>query len=198
MSRDLTPKEKKDLKEIKEHIEKNSFTPEPKGIGDMIDFNNLYRLKGHEKIWSPVSDVHKSGMVTFVEWLTKGHKKTVHKDAVIKLGHYFFATTEFEPVLDEDGNEQLDKKGKTIERLKRLHISDILNNLNAHFVDVNVDDSTHIFELMEVMCPNFDRDEFKPYHAKQVVKWYNEIKNKILLAEKIEKLKAEEVEHVEQ
>jgi len=42
---------------------------------------------------------------------------------------------------------------------------------------------------MEVMVPNYDKDEFKPYHLKKVIPWYNEIKNKVIAAELAENIK---------
>lgn len=177
-----------------EEIKKFEEEQRVKGIGDMINFTELFRLKGHSLVWTPISQVHRSGMITFAEWLNPTNKKTIQQDEIIRLSDYWFATKTMEAILDEKGEEQFDKKGDRIERIKRLHISAVFNNLNAHFIDVDVDDSKHVEELMSVMVPNYDENEFKPYHVKKVILWYNEIKNKIIAAEKLAEIKKQEEE----
>jgi len=178
-----TTKESKELKEVKEKIESMSVDEKtPDGIGDMINFKQIFRLKGYQKVWTPVSEVNKSGMIGFAEWLNKTNKKTVHKRDVIRLADFWFNTI------------KLDEEKKTVE--KQIHISEVFNNLNAHFIDEDIvfNDYEMTSELMLIMCPDYDGNAFKPYHAKQVVKWYNEIKNKILTIERLEALKNQENE----
>ena len=206
MSKAFTEEEKAKIDETKKEIERRSVEkPEARGIGDMINFKQIFRLKGHQKVWTPMTEINKSGMITFAEWLNKVNVKTVHKDVCIRLGDYWFATTEMEtikiPIEKPEGKvipKQDEPEFKEIERLKRLHLTDVFNNLNAEFIDADVEYNEKnpmiVAELMEVMCPNYDIGEFKPYHAKQVVKWYNEIKNKIIIIERIEELKNQDDE----
>lgn len=168
---DQLPKE--DQKNLTEFKEEQRI----KGIGDMIDFSILYAIKGRGLIWtSKNGHVNKSGMILMTEILNPSNKALVKRDDLVCLGHYYFATTETEVF---NGTE----------RIKHLHINQVFNNLNAHFIDVDVNSDTYKDELMSVMCPNFDPAEFKPYHMEKVVKWYNEIKNKIIAVEVAAKLK---------
>ncbi len=159
---------KEKIKEVKSKIESMSVDAQPKGLGDMIDFSRLFRVKEIQGIWIPSSKAHKSGMISVTSFKSENIKKVVKRDSLIPLISYNFLT------LDND------VVGETIV----LTIHEVFNNLNNHFIDVDIDSSKHIRKLMGVMVPNYDPNYFKEYHAKQVLKWYHIIKNKIINIEK--------------
>lgn len=177
---DLSKQDQEDLKKFEEE-------QRIKGVGDMINFKSLYKIKGIPNIWTArTGHLSKSGMVDMIEYMRPENTKRVHaKKELICLANWWFDTKEM---------EEITIKNVVTERIKKLHISAVFNNLNAHFIDVDVDCSKHVEELMSVMVPNYDEHEFKPYHVKKVILWYNEIKNKIIAAEKLAEIKKQEEE----
>ena len=159
---------KEKLKEVKDKIEGMSVDSQPKGLGDMIDFSRLFRVKEIQGIWIPTSKVHKSGMISVTNFEYENIKKVVKRDSLIPLIKHHFLTVNDDPT------------GSTIS----ITIQEVFNNLNNHFIDVDIDSSKHIDKLMAVMAPDYDPNHFKEYHAKQVLNWYHIIKNKIINIEK--------------
>ena len=62
-----------EIEEIKDNIESMSIDL-PKGIGDMIDFRLIYRVKGQSKLFSPKIDKNKSGIIPMSEYLNEKNK----------------------------------------------------------------------------------------------------------------------------
>ena len=124
---------------------------------EIIDFNSLFRCKGTQKLWIINSQVGKSGMVSIREFLNFDNTKVVNAKQLVCLGGYKFFTLECEVI----------------------SIAEVFNNLNNHFKGMDINSDRHFDELMSVMLPNYDPDEFKKYHAVLVLKWYKELKHKL-------------------
>lgn len=154
---------KEELKKVKDKIEGMSVDNQPKGLGDLIDFTRLFRVKEIDGIWMPISKVRKSGMILMRSFQYDNVKKMVKKDKLIPIMKYYFYT------LDHN---------------KTITIQEVFNNLNTHFIDVDIDSSKHFDKLMSLMVPNYDPDKFKDYHARLILGWYKVIKNKIINIEK--------------
>lgn len=161
---------KEELKKVKDKIEGMSVDNQPKGLGDLIDFSRLFRVKGTEGLWFPVQinkkgsiHIHKMGMVLFGSFEHDGTKRMVKKENIVPIMKYYFYT------LDHN---------------KTVTIQEVFNNLNTHFIDVDIDSSKHFDKLMSLMVPNYDPDKFKDYHARLILGWYKVIKNKIINIEK--------------
>ena len=146
-----------DIKEIKQEIEKMSIDA-PQGIGDMIDFTLIYRVKGQKKLFSPKIDKNKSGMIPMFEYLNKKNKIVVPFSDLVSVGNY----------------------------VKGVEMSDIFNELNSYFID---EDALFIYGIT-----NLNELNLKQYQIDNILKWYNEIKNKILTIERLEALKEQENE----
>lgn len=140
-----------------ETVEKtNEDLPEEKPVlfGDTIDFNNLFRVKGKKELYTPASQLQKNGMVGMRSFI-ENQPITVHKNTLQCLGHYEFTKADGE----------------------KIKIDQVFNNLNEfpnEYLQTADDDC-----LMEAMVPDYDSSLFKNYHAKQVLSWYLQIKNKI-------------------
>ena len=99
------------LKEIKEKIESMSVD-QPRGIGDMIDFRLIYRVKGQKKLFSPKIDQNKSGMIPMYEYLNEKNKIVVPFKDLVSIGNYIkgFSMAEMFNALN---NEFIDEDATT-------------------------------------------------------------------------------------
>ena len=144
-------------KTIKEEVKEMD---EDTRIGSVLDFNNIFRIKGKRGLFSINSNVNKSGLINMVSFLNFKEKYTVRVGNLVRLGDLKFSLI--------DGN--------------KLLMSDVFNNYEKCLSERTAPRIGS--ELMEILVPNYDPDEFKDYHAKQVVKWYDEIQIKMELNEK--------------
>lgn len=149
-----------EIKEIKDKIESMSVDL-PKGIGDMIDFRLIYRVKGQNKLFSPKIDKNKSGIIPMCEYLNERNKIVVPFKDLVCIGNY----------------------------VKGVSMAEIFNELNNYFID---EDALFIYGV-----ENLNKLNLKQYQINNILKWYNEIKNKILTIERLEALKEQEHEQKE-
>ena len=149
-----------EIKEVKDKIESMSVDL-PKGIGDMIDFRLIYRVKGQNKLFSPKIDKNKAGVIPMYEYLNERNKIVVPFKDLICIGNY----------------------------VKGVSMAEIFNELNNYFID---EDALFIYGV-----ENLNKLNLKQYQINNILKWYNEIKNKILIIERLEALKEQEHEQKE-
>jgi len=95
-----------EIKEIKDKIESMSVDLQ-KGIGDMIDFRLIYRVKGQNKLFSPKVDKNKAGIIPMYEYLNERNKIVVPFKDLICVGNY----------------------------VKGVSMAYIFNELNKYFID---------------------------------------------------------------
>lgn len=127
---------------------------EPNGpISSVVELTDLFRVRGHQGIFYPVSQPNKSGMVGMKKWHAI-QSVTAKKSDVISIGSMVFHREGSRP----------------------LPIHKVMDNLFDEYGEkqilIHVENEQN---LMETSCPNYDHDQFKPYHLKQLIKWYNEI-----------------------
>tara|TARA_R110002012_G_scaffold271164_3_gene456363 strand:- start:7001 stop:7453 length:453 start_codon:yes stop_codon:yes gene_type:complete len=147
-----------EIKEIKSKIESMSVDL-PKGIGDMIDFRLIYRVKGQSKLFSPKIDKNKSGIIPMFEYLNYKNKIVVPFDSLVCVGNY----------------------------VKGVSMAEMFNSLNNEFIDEDANTKNNPLSSFNL----------KAYQKEQIIEWYNEIKNKIILIERLEALKEQENEQKE-
>lgn len=147
-----------DIKEIKDNIESMSVDL-PKGIGDMIDFRLIYRVKGQSKLFSPKIDKNKSGIIPMFEYLNEKNKIVVPFKDLVCIGNY----------------------------VKGVSMAEMFNSLNNEFIDEDANTKNNPLSSFNL----------KAYQKEQIIEWYNEIKNKIILIERLEALKEQENEQKE-
>ena len=147
-----------DIKEIKDNIESMSVDL-PKGIGDMIDFRLIYRVKGQSKLFSPKIDKNKSGIIPMFEYLNEKNKIVVPFKDLVCIGNY----------------------------VKGVSMAEMFNSLNNEFIDEDANTKNNPLSSFNL----------KTYQKEQIIEWYNEIKNKIILIERLEALKEQENEQKE-
>jgi len=128
-------------------------------FGQMFDFNNMYRVKGTQGLVSVIHHTpgHKMAIVSGI--YSKG-RRSVSVDKMVKLG----------------GSEFKVSGGKH----STIDLTEVFNNLMnyvTHSEDYAFENVT-IEELMPIMVPNFDKDQFKLYKAKEVLGWYIEVTTK--------------------
>lgn len=123
-------------------------------LSKSIDIEVMYRIKGKQGIFMPVSKPNKSGMIRMVRFMLD-EAYTVNK---------FYLQGLSGSVIYKDN-------GETISLL------DAFDNLQKHFKNQSTGD-LHLEskeDIMRIICPGFDENRFKDYHAKKIVTWYNEI-----------------------
>ena len=147
-----------EIKEIKDNIESMSVDL-PKGIGDMIDFRLIYRVKGKSKLFSPKIDKNKSGIIPMFEYLNEKNKIVVPFKDLVCIGNY----------------------------VKGVSMAEMFNSLNNEFIDEDANTKNNPLSSFNL----------KTYQKEQIIEWYNEIKNKIILIERLEALKEQENEQKE-
>ena len=144
---------------------------EKNGFGDQFDFTQLFRVKGKKGIHLMISKINKAGMVGVREFLGGIGNKTVHARDLVCLGHFTFQTLA--------GHDD-------------LSISDVMNNISeiklenedkesmfyGFEVDLSVLKEEDLLPFMEKIVPCYDSYKFKLRHAKQVLLWYKELKQK--------------------
>ena len=145
-----------EIKEIKDNIESMSVDL-PKGIGDMIDFRLIYRVKGQSKLFSPKIDKNKSGIIPMFEYLNEKNKIVVPFKDLVCIGNY----------------------------VKGVSMAEMFNSLNNEFIDEDANTKNNPLSSFNL----------KTYQKEQIIEWYNEIKNKIILIERLEALKEQENEN---
>ncbi|KKN24446.1 hypothetical protein LCGC14_0894710 [marine sediment metagenome] len=152
MSRDATPEEIKAAETVKEPKK-----PYAKGIdwlSESINIDVMYRIKGKQGIFMPITKPNKSDLVRMIRFM-KDEAYTVGKSSLLSLG------------------------GAKIKKLDgaTITLSEAFDNLQKHFKNQSTGDidSWDKQDIMEVICPNYYPYEFKDYHAKKIIVWYNEI-----------------------
>ena len=149
----------RDTEEIKEAEAKKKPQKRPyaKGIdwlSESIDTNVMYRIKGKQGLFMPVTKPNKANLIRMIRFM-KDEAYTVNKSLLNGLG----------------GAVIYKLDGKTITLL------DAFDNLQKHFKNKSTGDIDPLgkYKTMDVICPNYDPDKFRDYHARKIVIWYNEI-----------------------
>jgi hypothetical protein len=129
-----------------------------RGIGDQINFIELFRVKGYQGLYTLNSTVHKSGMVSMLKLLEFNQKITVHENKLECLGQLEFIT---------------------FAGYENLRMGSVFNNMFEYLEETgdDIDDLSWV-ELMHIMAPNHDPYFFKQSHAKKCLAWYKEITTK--------------------
>lgn len=124
-------------------------------FGDQFDFANLFRAKGKQGVYYPVSQINKGGLIGVTKFLEPESKAiTVKANDLVCLGRQVF----------------FNKKGQMTD------MADVFTNLNKYVKKTkDAEFKNPVEDIMEKMVPDYDELRFKDYHAKQVFKWYIEI-----------------------
>ena len=160
MSRDATLEE---IKEV-EATKKPKRRPYAKGIdwlSESIDTNVMYRMKGRHGIFMPISKRNKSDLIRMARFMAD-EAYTVNKSLLEGLGGAI--------IYKKDG--------------KSISLSEAFDNLQKYFKNQksgNID-LLDKADIMIVICPGYDPDRFRDYHARKIVIWYNEIVTAINVA----------------
>ena len=131
--------------------------PYAKGIewlSESIDIKVMFRIKGKQGIFMPVTKPNKANMIRMVRFMLD-EAYTINKSLLRCLG----------------GSVIYKDDGETISLL------DAFDNLQKHFKNQSTGDlhSESKEDIMRIICPGFDEYEFKDYHAQKIITWYNEI-----------------------
>ncbi len=133
------------------------------GIGDQLDFNQLFRVKGKQGLFVIGSTVNKSKMIRVASFLDFKTGTIVNVNKLICLNDYKFLTI----------------------RGEHLSLVDVFNNYQK-YLDGGYKEGDKAEKIMSIMVPNYDPEYFKAYHVNTILKWYQEILTKMQLNEKKE------------
>ena len=120
-----------------------------------MDIKNLIIAKGHSGFWIFRGSNEKSGML----WL---------EDATGEKPSMFVKRVDCSPV---EGYTIFMADGESIS------LEDVFNNLIAiedagRTVQTKDVSEADLIELMHVVAPGFDSTRFKPFHMRNILKWY--------------------------
>lgn len=122
-------------------------------LGDAIDFSRVYRVRGQKGLFIPCSKTNKAGIVGMMKMDDYEDRGSYSAKDCLCLLSYFFVKND----------------------LSRIGMPEVFNNLQKLSDNKIVMYQTErdLLVLMEAMCPDYNKAQFKSYHAKQVVAWYN-------------------------
>ena len=127
-------------------------------IANVINFHELHRIKGRERLFTLRAAPSASRMCGMIEFMNYNNRCVVHERDLESLGHLVFYTYA--------GH-------------KDLTFKDVFRNLydaKAESVEFGV---KPINEQMEIAVPCFDEDQFKPHHMDKCLSWFVEIIKKL-------------------
>ncbi len=132
-------------------------------FSDAFEFNNLFRIKGVKGLHVQASAIQKNGLVGMKSFVG-AVSCTANKKDLECLGHFGVKLLEKRALDDKDV----------------IGIAEVMDNLHAlpieevrRFYDPSV--AMPVGPFLEAMVPGYDPAEFKEYHAKKVLGWYNEL-----------------------
>jgi hypothetical protein len=127
-------------------------------IADVINFHELYRVKGREKLFTLRAAPSASGMCGLVEFMDFNNRCVVHHRNLESLGHLVFYTYA--------GHKDLSFK----EVFRNLY------DANAEKIEFSKE---QLKQQMEIAVPCFDEDQFRPAHMERCLVWFMEIIKKL-------------------
>lgn len=136
-------------------------------LSDQLDLSTIYTIDGKPGLWYCKGFNKNSNMGGFSQWLVEGHNPSVtaHSKNVKRLSNFVFIT-------DKDEEVKFEK---------------VVENLMEAYPDGISDDEFKMrpAHAMAVAVPNYNPDDFKEYHMKKVIKWFN------IIAERLNKVNEE-------
>ena len=135
-------------------------------LSENIDIEVMYRIKGKQGIFMPVSKPNKSGMIRMVRFMLD-EAYTVNKFYLQGLsGSVIYKDNgETSSLLDSFDNLQKHFKNQ----------STYCKDLETSTVEKQMELIGDKEDIMNVVCPDYDPYRFKDYHVLKIIKWYNEI-----------------------
>ena len=133
---------------------KPPFRDDIEWLSDTLNIDVMYRVRGRPGLYMPITKPNKSGLIRMIRFMSDE-------------GCWVSAKA-----LEGLANAVIYKMdGSTIALLEAF------DNLQEHFDNkpsgelmMGVKE-----DLMNAICPGYDSDLFKGYHAKKIINWYNEI-----------------------
>lgn len=141
-----------DTKDSSEELE----LAQPLRYFDVINFQELYRVKGHQGIHTCKVGTNKSGVCVMSPLSNPAKSVPVAACKCVCLVNYIINT--------EAGEPDFTVKG-------------VLNNMHekkesGEFV---FEGKSNVVDLMSMVAPNYDEDKFKPSHLDRLWGWYIEL-----------------------
>ena len=116
---------------------------------DVINLNHVFRIKGSSDLFVQAAAVSRDNRVIMMNW-NSSRKMTTGVANVIGLGSY--------EVFKVDGSS--------------IKLIEIFDRLHSNFGEVLLDEN-HL--SLSDLCPDYSEAQFKHYHLKQIVNWYNQV-----------------------
>lgn len=148
------PKKKASSKEAKKAEGKKPFRKGVVWLSETIAIWDMFRVKGKPGIWLMHARPHKSGMVRMQQFLTVNYC-TVRTDTLEGLSELI--------IKKEVGDD--------------MPLIEAFDNLQEYSDNKPFDETPNYKSesFLNIICSGYDPDEFKHYHAKKIVAWYNEL-----------------------
>jgi len=154
----IEPTEEKKRPPFKEGVE---------WLSDQIDLDVMFRVKGHQGLFIPASFTRKkgknAGIINMKRFMNEKESHVVHVNKLQGLEGFIIIRLKDDPIT----------------------LGEALDNLQEYCDNKTTTDKRIMGRVaaMEIICPGHDPDEFKPYHAEKIIKWYDEIVTAIAKAQ---------------
>jgi len=133
---------------------KAPFRDDIEWLSETLNIDVMYRVRGRPGLYMPITKPNKSGLIRMIRFMSDEGCWVYNRVLEGLKG----------AVIYEMGGDT-------------ITLSEAFDNLQKHFDNkpsgelmMGVKE-----DLMNIICPGYDPDLFKGYHAKKIINWYNEI-----------------------
>jgi len=162
-----------------------------------MNINAFWKVKGESGLWEMVVRVNKNRFIV-LKSIGTGKQKTFPAGVCTQLESY-------EIVRIEKRTAKQDGKKKDLEYEQKLSVEDVLSQI--YEVNEDLEDGSKIcydnwkdwdestqMKVMQEVVPDYDPDQFKSHHMRELIKWYDVLLVRIEAFDVQEKKLQEEAE----
>lgn len=142
--------------EVIQKQSKGEFSPGVEWLSESIDMETMFRVKGKQGLWCPKTRPNKAGML-YMNRFMSNEGRIINRTNLQGFGNAVIFT--------HDGDLSL---LEAFDNLQKHSDNDVIDP------DEFLNDPKTIEKNMNIIAPNHTQ-QFKEYHARKVVIWYNEI-----------------------
>ena len=129
-------------------------------LSEQIDLSVLFRIKGRQGLYLPVTKSNKGGMLRMVRFSDKKESYTVNRNILSGLD---------QALIKNEKHGEFTTLGQAFDNLQKKFENKIIPQ------DTYRSDNDVLILYMCIICPGYDPQSFKVYHAIKIILWYNEL-----------------------
>ncbi len=121
-------------------------------LSETIEIESMFRIKGKQGIFTPLANPNKAGMIRMERFMST-EAYAVHRSTLEALSGL---------VIYKDNTDT-------------ITLLEAFDNLQEFSNNKAISGGWDNPKMLSIICPDYDKDEFKNHHAKKIIKWYDEI-----------------------